>query len=117
MSDVNRLVSEFVRAANTADDLSAVRVSVMLDDAIEAIRQLRHATNIIPIPTRDALIYIRTVAAGSDSVPSDEWRHALLHAAEMIRDLSIVIDSGTVTHILPDVPNPATSAETAHAIR
>lgn len=99
MSGVNRLVSELLRAANTAQRLSPARVTRMLDDAIEAIRQLRLETNIIPIPGKDALIYVRTVAAGADRVPPEEWHHALLHAAEMIRDLSVVIDSGTVIHI------------------
>ena len=100
MSGVNRLVSELVRAANIADRLSAERVARMLHDAIETIRQLRQATNIIPIQGKDALIYIRTVAAGADRLPLEEWRYALLHAAEMIRDLSIVIESGTVIHIV-----------------
>lgn len=112
MSGVNRLVSELVRAANTIDSLSAEQVADMLANAIEAIRRLRQATSIIPIPGKDALIYIRTVAAGANRVPSEEWRHALLHAAEMIRDLSIVIDSGTVIHILDDMPDRPTSFET-----
>lgn len=114
MSGVNKLVSELVRAANAIDSLSAERVATMLNDAVEAIRQLRQATNIIPIQGKDALIYVRTVAAGADRLPSEEWRHALLHAAEMIRDLSIVIDSGTVIHILSGSPDPATSFETKH---
>lgn len=83
----------------------------MLDDAVTAIRQLRLETNIIPIPRKDSLIYLRTVAAGADRIPSYEWRHALLHAAEMIRDLSIVIHSGAVIHILRDEPNPTKSFE------
>lgn len=114
MSGVNRLVSELVRSANSIDRLSATTVARKLDDAIEAIRQLRLTTNIVPIPGKDAVIYIRTVAAGADRVPPDEWRHALLHAAEMIRDLSIVIDSRTMIHILNDVPDPATSFEPKH---
>jgi len=99
MSGVNRLVSELLRAANTVDQLTPSKVTQMLDDSIEAIRQLRLETNIVPIPGRDALIYVRTVAAGADRVPQEEWYHALLHAAEMIRDLSVVIDSGTVINI------------------
>jgi hypothetical protein len=71
----------------------------MLEDAVEVLRQLRLQTNIIPIAGKDALIYVLTVAAGSDPVSPEEWHHALLHAAEMIRDLSVVIDSGTVIHI------------------
>ena len=114
MSGVNRLVSELLRAANTVEGLSGERVTRMLDDAVEAIRQLRQATNIIPIPSKDALIYVRTVAAGADRVDPDEWRRALLHAAEMIRDLSIVIDSGTVIDILRNEPGPPTSFEANH---
>lgn len=114
MSSVNRLVSELVRSANSIDRLSATTVRRMLEDAIEAIRQLRFATNIVPIPGKDAVIYIRTVAAGADRVPPDEWRHALLHAAEMIRDLSIVVDSRTMIRIVRDEPDPATSFETKH---
>lgn len=111
MSDVNRLVSELVRAANTIDSLSAEGITRILGDAIEAIGQLRRATNIIPIPGRDALINVRTVAAGAQSVPCDEWSHALLDAAEMIRDLSIVVDSGTVVRIYGSGPDPTTSRE------
>lgn len=69
MSSVNRLVSELVCSANSIDRLSAATVGRMLDDAIEAIRQLRLATNIVPIPGKDAVIYFRTVAAGADRVP------------------------------------------------
>lgn len=114
MSSVSRLVSELIRAANTAGGLSAERVAAMLGDAIETIRRLRQATNIIPIAGKDALIYTRTVAAGADRVSSDEWRHALLHAAEMVRDLSIVIDSGTVIQIHRDITEPTTPFETLH---
>jgi hypothetical protein len=111
MSGVNRLVSELFRAANTVDRLSAEKVGRMLDDAVEAIRQLRNAAKIIPISGKDALIYARTVAAGADRVPPDEWHHALLHTAEMIRDLSIVIDTGTVIHIRGKCPDPPSSVE------
>lgn len=100
MSGVNRLIAELLRAANTVEQQTPARVARMLDDSVEAIRQLRHQTNIIPIPGKDALIYIRTVAAGADRAPMEEWRHALLHAAEMIRDLSIVLDSGTMVNLV-----------------
>jgi len=47
------------------------------------------------VPGKDALIYIRTVSAGGARVPQEEWRYGLLHAAEMIRDLHIVRETGT----------------------
>lgn len=114
MSGVNRLVSELVRAANIADRLPPERGVCLLHDAIEAIRQLRQMTNIIPIQGKDALTYLRTVAASAERVPSEEWRHALLHAAGMIRDLSIVIDSGTVIHVVSEITHPTTSLDIVH---
>jgi hypothetical protein len=100
MSGVNRLIAELLRAANTVERQTPAGVTRMLHDAVEAVRQLRRQTNINPIPGKDALIYIRTVAAGADRVPMEEWRHAFLHAAEMIRDLSIVLDSGTTVTLV-----------------
>jgi hypothetical protein len=72
MRGVNRFVSQLVRAANTANRRSAERVAGMLEEAIKSIRRLRQATNIIPIPGKDAIIYVRTVAAGADRVPREE---------------------------------------------
>jgi hypothetical protein len=100
MSGVNRLIAELLRAANTVERQTPARVARMLGDSVEAVCQLRRQTNIIPIPGKDALVYIRAVAAGADRVPMEEWHHALLHAAEMIRDLSIVLDSGTMVTLV-----------------
>jgi hypothetical protein len=48
---------------------------------------------------KDGLAFVRGVASGADEVSFDEWRKALLRAAEVIRDLSVVIDSGTLISI------------------
>jgi hypothetical protein len=100
MSGVNRLIAELLRAANTMEQQTPARVARLLNDSVEAVRQLRHQTNIIPIPGKDALIDIQAVADGADRVPMQELHHALLHAAEMIRDLSIVLDSGTTVIVV-----------------
>ena len=97
---MSALVSELIRAANATNGLSAITVERLLTQAIRTIRDLRRQSHIVPIPGGDALIYIRTVAAGADRVPREEWLHALLHAAEMLRDLSIVVDSGTTFRIV-----------------
>ncbi|MBY5533620.1 hypothetical protein HFO58_10635 [Rhizobium leguminosarum] len=95
MSSTPNFIAELVRAANETERLTAVEVTRMLDRAIATVRELREQAGIPPVVGRDALIYVQTVSAGSDRVPREEWHHGLLHAAEMIRDLHIVVDSGT----------------------
>ena len=97
----NDVVARLVRAANQTDKIGAIEVRRLLDHAVSKITELRQAANIVPIKGRDALIYIQTVAAGADRVPAEEWHHGLLHAAEMLRDLHIVVESGTRIQLLP----------------
>jgi hypothetical protein len=95
LSATTDFVSEVVRAANEVEKLTSVEVSRLLDLSVDTIRDLRHQAGIIPIEGRDALIYIRTVAAGASRVSTEEWHHGFRQAAEMIRDLRIVLDTGT----------------------
>ncbi|NTH25659.1 hypothetical protein G6K83_11310 [Agrobacterium rhizogenes] len=95
MSTTTDFIAELVRAANEVEKLSPNEVSKMLDRSATTIRELRQELGIVPVPGKDALIYIRTVSAGAARVPHEEWHHGLLHAAEMIRDLHIVRDTGT----------------------
>ncbi|MGZ9721386.1 hypothetical protein [Rhizobium miluonense] len=95
MSATTDFIANLVRAANAVEKLSPNEVSDLLDRSVDAIQQLRQELGIVPVPGKDALIYIRTVAAGAARVPPEEWHHGLLHAAEMIRDLHIVRDTGT----------------------
>ena len=95
MSATTDFIAELVRAANEVAKLSPNEVSNMLDRSVNTIRELRRDLGIVPVPGKDALIYIRTVSAGVERVPNEEWHHGLLHAAEMIRDLHIVRDTGT----------------------
>lgn len=98
----NDVVARLVRAANQTDKLDAIEVRRLLDHAVSGIIELRQAANIVPIKGRDALVYIRTVAAGADRIPAEEWHHGLLHAAEMLRDLHIVVESGTRIQAIPN---------------
>lgn len=95
MSVTTDFIADLVRAANGIEKLSPDEVGELLDRSVAMIRQLRQELGIIPVPGKDALIYIRTVSAGAARVPHEEWHHGLLHAAEMIRDLHIVRDTGT----------------------
>lgn len=95
MSATTDFITELVRAANEVEKLSPNEVSNMLYKSVDVIRHLRQELGIVPVPGKDALIYIRTVSAGATRVPQEEWSHGLLHAAEMIRDLHIVRDTGT----------------------
>lgn len=97
----NDIVARLVRAANETDRLGAIEVRRLLDQAISKIIELRQAASIVPIRGRDALIYVQTVAAGADRIPAEEWHHGLLHAAEMLRDLHIVVESRTRIRLVP----------------
>ena len=95
MSATTDFIAELVRAANEVGKLSPHDVSDMLDRSVNTIRELRRDLEIVPVPDKDALVYIHTVSAGAARVPREEWHHGLLHAAEMIRGLRIVHDTGT----------------------
>ena len=95
MTVTTDFIAGLVRAANGVEKLSAHQVSDLLDRSVDTIRQLRQELGIVPVPGKDALIYIRTVSAGAARVPHAELQHGLLHAAEMIRNLHIVRDTGT----------------------
>jgi hypothetical protein len=95
LSNTTEFISGLVRAANEYERLTSNEVTRLLERAVATIRELREQAGITPIAGRDALIYVQTVSAGSDRIPKEEWYHGLLHAAEMLRDLHIVVDSGT----------------------
>lgn len=91
----NDIIARLVRSANETERLSPFEVSRLLEQAIVKIRELRKIARIVPITGRDAVIYIKTVAAGAERIPKEEWLYSLLQAAEMLRDLHIVVESGT----------------------
>ncbi|AGB73936.1 MULTISPECIES: hypothetical protein [Rhizobium] len=104
MTVTTDFIADLVRAANGVEKLSAHQVSDLLDRSVDTIRQLRQELGIVPVPGKDALIFIRTVSAGAARMSQAEWHHGLLHAAEMIRDLHIVRDTGTefrITEVEP----------------
>ncbi len=102
MSSINDFIAELIRAANQIEKLSAQEKNRLLERAATVIPELREQ---IGIPTTrtagDAVVEIQVVAA---AVPSgrrtdEQVKAVLLNAAAMIRDLHIVLDTGTEIQI------------------
>lgn len=102
MSAVNDFVSELVRAANELDLLANREKRRLLARSVTAIRDMREEIGIPPSKTTaDAVIDLQAtefrIMRGTAS--AEEVRTALLDAAGMIRDLHIVLDTGTEIQI------------------
>jgi hypothetical protein len=96
MRDVSSLISELVRAANKSDRDSRY-VGELLYQAIEEITRMRTAAGIPSVGTpRDRIIRLRDAARGIPQAPASA---ALLEAADMLRDLKIVVAEGIVLNL------------------
>jgi hypothetical protein len=94
MTDAN-IVSELLRAANVIEALPASEVRQLLHRSIVAIRNMRQDVGIPAIGTsKDAIIGLADVAARAETSSDGELRGALLDAADMIRTLRVVVQSG-----------------------
>lgn len=100
MNTTTDLISELVRAANQVDKVTFFEVGRLLDRAERTITDLRDRVGIVPIKSRDAMLAIQTVAECAAMVSRADWRATLLQAAEMIRDLHIVFDTGMDINIV-----------------
>jgi len=95
MEDVSSLISELVRAANKGGERDSQYVGELLYQAIVEITRMRTAAGIPAVGTpRDRVIRLRDAAARS--VPQAQASTALLEAADMLRDLKIVVAEGVV---------------------
>jgi hypothetical protein len=102
LSSTNDFIAELIRAANQIDKLTALEKNRLLDRAATVVREMREQIG-IPITRTggDAVTEIQVVAA---AVPfgrrtNEEVKAVLLNAAAMIRDLHIVLDTGTEIQI------------------
>ncbi len=87
--------ADLILAANRLDHLSGDVVRDHLYQSITTISDMRTAVGIPGSGTnRDAIIDLLDTANKADTLPEDELRSALLEAADMIRTLRIVADSG-----------------------
>ena len=102
MSSTNEFISELVRAANEVEKLHGEEARQLLNRAITTIRDMRET---IGIPgghtSADVVIDLQTtaVALGLGNRSPDHIKAALLDAAAIIRDLHIVMDTGTEIEI------------------
>jgi hypothetical protein len=98
MSGTNEFIIELVRAANDIDKLNDHETRRLLERSATTIRHIREQIHRWPVPNvRDAVVGLDRSAAiiGAGQAGPDLKRAALLDAATMIRDLHVVLDSGT----------------------
>ncbi|MBY4617713.1 hypothetical protein [Rhizobium redzepovicii] len=89
-------VAELIRAANQIDKLSDHEVKSLLFRSIVTARDLRETVGIPGSGTaEDAVVKLYDVAMNIDQVDPAARTGALVEAAGLIRDLRIVVESGT----------------------
>ncbi|WP_037083055.1 hypothetical protein [Neorhizobium vignae] len=98
MSPTTDFIAELVRAANDIDKMNPKESGRLLNRAVNTIRYMREQAGIPGNHTAaDVVIDLQTtaVALGLDNRSPDQVRAALLDAAGIIRDLHIVLNTGT----------------------
>jgi hypothetical protein len=99
-SSVPGFVAELVRAANEVDRLTAGEIESMLRRAVTTVRDLREQAGIPGSGTeRDAIVRLDVVAKGVAALSDENASAILREAADMVRTLWIVVDSGTVVSL------------------
>lgn len=102
-------VAELIRAANQIDKLTDHEVRSLLFRSIVSARDLREVVGIPGSGTaEDAIVRLYDVATDIDQVDSAARTGALLEAAGLIRDLRIVVESGTKLAYWQPVSEPLT---------
>ena len=97
MSSTTHFITELVRAANELEKLSAYEKRRLLERAVITIREMRET---VGIPSRntsaDAVTYIQEteVLLVRGWATDERVKASLLDAADMIRTLHIILDSG-----------------------
>ena len=102
MSSITSFVSELVRAANEVERLNAFTITRLLERAIATIQDLRESAGIPSEGTQhDALNDLRHAANAASELGASDHASAVLSAADMIRTLHIVLESGVEIHLKP----------------
>ncbi|MCF6370704.1 hypothetical protein [Rhizobium halophilum] len=104
MPTTTDFISELVRAANEIERLRAYETRRLLERAGVTIRDMREAAGIPSSRTAaDAVVDLQAVQGRlfRGVATRDQAKVALLDAAAMIRDLHIMLDSGTEIDLLP----------------
>ncbi|TNM65281.1 hypothetical protein [Aliirhizobium smilacinae] len=93
--DQTEIIPRLLRAANDRRTTAATDLRDLLQKSIVAIHDLREEVGIPGSGTsQDAVIKLMDVASNAETSTDDQMRGALLEAADMIRTLKIVADSG-----------------------
>ncbi len=102
MTLTTHFISELIRDANRVQRLDAFQKRRMLERAVATIRDMRETIGMPGGPGRDVALDIHTTAMAIERGwrNDDEIREAFLMAAGMIRDLHIVIESGTKVSVV-----------------
>lgn len=102
MSTTTDFIAELVRAANKVEKLTDYERRRLFERAVTTIKDLRETIG-IPSAQDDADrivgLQVLVAARGIQAKEPSEVREALLTAAGMIRDLHIVLDTGTEIEI------------------
>ncbi|WP_105435672.1 hypothetical protein [Neorhizobium tomejilense] len=102
MSSTTDFIAELVRAANEVEKLNPAEARRLLNRAVNTIRYMREQVGIPGSQTAgDVVVDLQTaaVALGLGNRSPDQIKAALLDAAGMLRDLHIVLDTGTEIQI------------------
>lgn len=95
MKEVDRIAGELLRAANGTSFPPPYEIADIMFQAIVAIRDLRLTAGIPGAGTsQDAIIHLADIAANPEQFDTRQIHDGLLEAADMIRTLRIVANSG-----------------------
>ncbi len=101
-SSVPGFVSELVRAANEVDRLTASEIESLLVRAMTTVRDLREQAGIPGSGTQhDAIVRLDIAAKGVVTFSQERISGFLREAADMVRTLWIIVDTGTVVTSKP----------------
>ncbi|KQW62681.1 MULTISPECIES: hypothetical protein [unclassified Ensifer] len=96
MSLTTAFVAELIWAANQSQHLTTFEKRRLLERAVVTIRDMREQAGIPSSNTEaDAVIDLQSTAAAIDKRTDEQIQAALLDAADMIRTLRILLDTGT----------------------
>ncbi|EJC80196.1 hypothetical protein Rleg4DRAFT_1812 [Rhizobium leguminosarum bv. trifolii WSM2297] len=105
-SSVPGFVAELVRSANEVDRLTSDEIESLLLRAITTVRDLREQAGIPGSGTEhDAIIRLNAASTGVTTFSQANISAILREAADMVRTLWIVVDSGTVVSLKPSWPS------------
>ncbi|WP_245517740.1 MULTISPECIES: hypothetical protein [Rhizobium] len=101
-SSVPGFVAELVRAANEVDRLTASEIESLLVRAMTTVRDLREQAGIPGSGTEhDAIVRLDIAAKGVVTFSQTNISASLREAADLVRTLWIIVDSGTVVTLKP----------------